>query len=67
MQFDNLNKPKGFIRLARAMGHSFRALRWLISHESAFRQELLLLVVTVVIVSLLGFSLYEQLAIILSD
>lgn len=43
MQFDKHNKPIGARRLYLASQHSFRALKWLALHEAAFRQELILL------------------------
>lgn len=59
MQFNNKNKPKGIKRLNLALGHSCRAIHWLAKNESAFRQELLLLGITAIIVLALEVSCYE--------
>lgn len=59
MQFNNSNKPKGLKRLRLALGHSCRALYWLSKNEAAFRQELLLLGFSVMILFVVEVSLYE--------
>jgi len=64
MQFDNNNKPKGLKRLFLALGHSFRAFTWLSKNEAAFRQEILLLVTTLILLPFLSFSLYDNLLIV---
>lgn len=38
---DYAKKPKGLKRIVLATGHSLRALRWLLTHEAAFKQEVL--------------------------
>lgn len=38
---DYAKKPKGLKRIMLATGHSLRALRWLLTHEAAFKQEVL--------------------------
>ena len=43
--FDNTKKPKGLKRIVLASFNSFRAIKWLYQNESAFRQELLLLMI----------------------
>lgn len=60
MHFDNTNKPTGAKRLLLALGHSFRAFNWLTKNESAFRQELILLLVTIILLFALELSLYER-------
>lgn len=64
MQFDNNNKPKGLKRLFLALGHSFRAFTWLSKNEAAFRQEIVLLVTTLILLPFLSFSLYDNLLIV---
>jgi diacylglycerol kinase (ATP) len=64
MQFDNNNKPKGLNRLFLALGHSFRAFTWLSKNEAAFRQEIVLLVTTLILLPFLSFSLYDNLLIV---
>lgn len=64
MQFDNNNKPKGLKRLFLALGHSFRAFTWLSRNEAAFRQEIVLLVITLILLPFLSFSLYDNLLIV---
>lgn len=64
--FDTNNKPKGLKRIYLASVNSFRALTWLYKNESAFRQELLLLIVTIPVTFLLNISYKEQAVLILS-
>lgn len=64
MKFDNNNKPKGLKRLFLALGHSIRAFKWLCKNEAAFRQEIVLLALTLIILPFLSFSLYDALLII---
>ena len=66
MAFDNVNKPKGFNRLYLATKNSFRALKWLVANESAFKQELLLLIVLTPITFFLNVKPLEQLMLLLS-
>ncbi len=40
VHFEPNNKPVGLRRLLLAFKHSFRAFSWLVSNETAFRQEL---------------------------
>ena len=45
MHFDPKAKPKGMLRIVLAMKNSVRAISsWLVKNESAFRQELILLI-----------------------
>jgi len=64
--FDNINKPKGLQRIYLASLNSFRAFTWLYKNESAFRQELLLLILAVPISFLFDISIKEQLVLILA-
>ncbi|MCY7295902.1 diacylglycerol kinase [Alteromonas sp. a30] len=66
MTFDNQNKLKGLKRLKFALGNSIRALTWLVSHESAFKQEVWLLITTLALLPFLPFSLYESVALIIA-
>lgn len=62
--FNRQRKPTGLKRIFRAMGHSNRALSWMLANETAFKQELLLLLATVVIVIIWPISLYEKTALL---
>jgi len=44
MHFDPKAKPKGMLRIVLAMKNSVRAISWLVKNETAFRQELILLI-----------------------
>ncbi|MBD1584520.1 diacylglycerol kinase [Pseudoalteromonas sp. S16_S37] len=60
MKFDSTNKPTGLRRIYLASSNSVRALRWLAKNESAFRQELILLLITFGVIFTVDFSLYEK-------
>ncbi|NOU52156.1 diacylglycerol kinase [Pseudoalteromonas sp. JBTF-M23] len=60
MKFDSTNKPTGVRRIFLALSNSARALRWLAYNESAFRQELILLLITFGVIFTVDFSLYEK-------
>ena len=64
--FDVNNKPKGLVRIYRATLNSARAFKWLFSNESAFRQELLLLVLAVPVTFWLNISITQQIILILA-
>ncbi|MDU0111519.1 diacylglycerol kinase [Psychrosphaera aquimarina] len=64
--FDANNKPKGLVRIYRATLNSARAFRWLFKNESAFRQELLLLILTVPLTFVFNISIKEQIILILA-
>ena len=64
--FDNKNKPKGLKRIYFASLNSLRALKWLYKNESAFKQELLLLIVVMPITFLFNISYVEQVILVLS-
>lgn len=62
--FNNKSKPKGIKRIYLASLNSMRALSWLIKHEAAFRQELILLAITIPITFLFDITLQEQIILI---
>ncbi|PCK07017.1 MAG: diacylglycerol kinase [Alteromonadaceae bacterium] len=64
--FDNKNKPKGMQRIYLATLNSLRAFKWLYNHESAFRQEALLLLLAMPISFLFDISFKEQVILILA-
>ena len=64
--FDNTNKPKGINRVILASLNSFRAIKWLYLNESAFRQELLLLIIAIPVSFLFDISAKEQVFLILA-
>ncbi|WP_339720077.1 diacylglycerol kinase [uncultured Paraglaciecola sp.] len=64
--FDNINKPKGIQRIYLASLNSLRAFRWLYTNESAFRQELLLLIFVIPTSFVFDISIKEQLILILA-
>jgi diacylglycerol kinase (ATP) len=64
--FDNKNKPSGIRRLHLATLNSFRAFKWLYNNESAFKQELLLLLLSILVSFIFDVSFKEQLILILA-
>ena len=64
--FDANNKPKGLVRIYRAMLNTARAFKWLLSNESAFRQEVLLLVLVTPLTFVFNISIGEQIILILA-
>lgn len=66
MKFDNKNKPKGLKRIILASQNSLRAISWLITNESAFRQELALLLLLTPVSFILNVSRLEHMILILS-
>ena len=64
--FDTNNKPTGLKRIYLASLNSTRAFKWLIKNESAFKQELLLLLITVPLSFLFEVTRMEQVALVLS-
>ncbi|MBA6391291.1 diacylglycerol kinase [Colwellia sp. BRX10-3] len=64
--FDNINKPKGIKRIVLASLNSFRAFKWLYQNESAFRQELLLLLIAIPVSFVFDVSSQEQVMLILA-
>ena len=59
--FDSENKPKGLKRVYLATLNSTRAFKWLLKNEAAFRQELLLLIMSFPVTFLFNITLKEQL------
>lgn len=64
--FDNINKPKGITRIYLATLNSFRAFKWLYTNESAFRQELLLLLLAIPTSFIFDISNKEQVILVLA-
>ncbi|GAA6204045.1 diacylglycerol kinase [Thalassotalea sp. SU-HH00458] len=64
--FDNTNKPRGLSRIYLASLNSLRAFSWLINHEAAFRQELLLLIIATPVTFLLDITVKEQIILIVA-
>lgn len=64
--FDNKNKPKGLKRIYLASLNSFRAFQWLLKNESAFRQESLMLVISIPFTFLFNISHAERLVLFVS-
>ncbi|CAM3875645.1 diacylglycerol kinase [Rheinheimera salexigens] len=61
MHFQPSNKPVGVSRIYLAFKNSSRAFHWLIKNEAAFRQELILLLFNVVLISVWQITVYEKL------
>ena len=67
MHFDPKAKPKGMLRIVLAMKNSVRAISsWLVKNESAFRQELILLILAGGVLALWSIPYMEK-AILLSS
>lgn len=64
--FDNENKPTGLKRIHLATLNSFRAFQWLYINESAFKQELLLLLIAIPITFCFDISIKEQVILVLA-
>jgi diacylglycerol kinase (ATP) len=64
--FDNINKPKGLYRVYLAALNSLRAFKWLYANESAFRQELLLLIIAIPLSFVFDISFKEQVILVLA-
>ncbi|MBG6240764.1 MAG: diacylglycerol kinase [Candidatus Symbiopectobacterium sp. Dall1.0] len=59
-----MNKATGVTRIIKATGYSLKGLKQAWLHEAAFRQELMLLVVAVLVACWLPVSLLERLLLI---
>lgn len=55
-----MDKPKGLKRIINAFKYSLKGFKSAIKNETAFRQELIMLVIAYVIVMLIDFSIYER-------
>lgn len=64
--FDHNNKPKGIKRIYLATLNSLRAFQWLYKHESAFKQEALLLMLAIPVSFFFDISVKEQIVLILA-
>ncbi|WNO60750.1 diacylglycerol kinase [Rheinheimera sp. MMS21-TC3] len=61
MNFEPSKKPIGLSRILLAFKNSCRAFNWLIKNEVAVRQEIILLVINIVLISIWSISVYEKL------
>ncbi len=66
MQFDNANKPSGINRVVLAFKNSQRAFKWLAKNEAAFKQELFLLALSLIIISIWQIGIYEKVMLLIS-
>ena len=66
MQFDSTNKPSGIHRIYLAFTNSMRAFKWLSENEAAFKQELILLVVSLIIIVTWQIEIYAKLMLLIS-
>jgi diacylglycerol kinase (ATP) len=64
--FDHNNKPKGLRRIYLATLNSARAFTWLFKNESAFKQELLLILLAIPTSFLFDISVKEQVILVLA-
>ena len=64
--FDNENKPTGVKRIHLATLNSLRAIKWLYHNESAFKQELLLLLIAIPITFIFDITMKEQMVLIMA-
>lgn len=55
-----MNKSTGFQRIINATKYSLKGFKSAIKYETAFRQELILLVAAYVTVMLIDFTIYER-------
>lgn len=55
-----MDKPKGLKRIINAFKYSLKGFKSAIKYETAFRQELIMLVIAYIIVMLIDFSIYER-------
>ncbi|KES14363.1 Diacylglycerol kinase [Gilliamella apicola SCGC AB-598-I20] len=55
-----MDKPNGLKRIINAFKYSLKGFKSAIKNETAFRQELITLVIAYVIVMLIDFSIYER-------
>ena len=66
MQFDSANKPSGINRIVLAFKNSQRAFKWLAKNEAAFKQELFLLALSLIIISIWQIGIYEKVMLLIS-
>jgi|TARA_R110002124_G_scaffold132495_4_gene295068 diacylglycerol kinase (ATP) len=66
LRFDPLSKPKGWLRLTLACKNSFKALLWLTKNEAAFKQELVLLFVALLVLGYWQIPLFQSGILIIS-
>ncbi|QJR81482.1 diacylglycerol kinase [Alteromonas pelagimontana] len=66
LTFDPTCKPKGMKRLVLAWQNSLKALLWVVRNEAAFRQELVVLFASLIVLSVWRIPLLEK-ALLLSS
>ena len=66
MQFDSANKPSGINRVVLAFKNSQRAFKLLAKNEAAFKQELFLLALSLIIISIWQIGIYEKVMLLIS-
>ncbi|RYV00844.1 diacylglycerol kinase [Shewanella sp. OPT22] len=64
--FDSSNKPTGFTRLKLALINSIKGFKWLLANESAFKQEMLMLIATILVLCIWNISIYEKLLLLVT-
>ena len=64
--FENTNKPTGIKSAFLATKNSLNAFKWLMKNESAFKQEVLMLVLLIPITCYVDITLKEQVGLIVS-
>ncbi len=60
MQFDNTNKPTGVRRVFLAFNNTLKGFWWMCKNEAAFKQEVALTIVLILVTFILNISLIEQ-------
>ena len=66
MMFEPSNKKKGFSRLVAAFANTCKGLVWMTKNEAAFKQELILSFMLIVLSCYLDVSFKEQAILIIS-
>ena len=59
-------KRTGFMRIIFTLKHSYNGFKWMIKHEAAFQQELMLFIPLTVLACYLDISAAQSLSLILS-
>lgn len=62
MKFDNKNKKTGVVRIFAAFKNSMSALRWMLRNETAFKQEVVVLLISIPVLFTLSLTGFERLA-----
>ncbi|MCO6524532.1 MAG: diacylglycerol kinase [Candidatus Schmidhempelia sp.] len=61
-----MKKTTGLTRIIKATKYSFQGIKAAFKHEAAFKQETYLLIATLLLVTLIEFSLYERILLVIS-